>query len=31
MMLEQRQGYDQRHQPMPVVLDETQKLRTYQR
>ena len=26
MMLQQRQRYDQRHQPLPVVLDEAQEL-----
>jgi hypothetical protein len=25
VVLEQRQGYDQRQQPLPVVLDEAQK------
>jgi hypothetical protein len=31
VVLEQRQGYDQRHHPLPVVLDEAQKLPTDQR
>ncbi len=26
VVLEQRQGHDQGHQPLPVVLDETQEL-----
>jgi hypothetical protein len=26
VVLEQRQGHDQRHQPLPVVLDEAQEL-----
>jgi hypothetical protein len=31
MMLEQRQGHDQRQHSLPVVLDEAQKLPTDQR
>ena len=31
VMLQQGEGYDQRHQPLAVVLDEAQELRTDQR
>ena len=31
VVLEQRQGHDQRHHPLPIVLDEAQKLPTDQR